>query len=289
MSGIGPDPRRALPPGPDTPEQRESVLQDLEGWLEGPMALLGFVWLALMVVDFVSGLPGWLNTIETVIWILFLLDFVLRLWLAPSKRRYLRHNVLAALSLALPALRVFRVFRAVRAIRAARALRTAARGSRVVRVVGSLNRAMRALGRSFRRRGFGYVVALTLIVLLAGAAGMLAFERDVPGSAIHDYGTALWWTAMVLTTMGSDYFPHSPEGRILCLLLAVFAFAVFGYVTATLATFFVGRDAESDEGEVASERSVQALRSEMEALRRDVQALRTDLSARAGTRAVRDE
>jgi voltage-gated potassium channel len=94
---------------------------------------------------------------------------------------------------------------------------------------------------------------------------------------------------MVLTTMGSDYFPHSPEGRILCLLLAVFAFAVFGYVTATLATFFVGRDAESDEGEVASERSVQALRSEMAALRRDVQALRTDLSARAGTRAVRDE
>jgi len=275
MNGIGPDPRRALPPGPAPPEDRESVLLELEGWLEGPMALLGFVWLALMVVDFVSGLPGWLNTIESVIWVIFILDFALRFWLAPSKLLYLKRNVLTALSLALPALRVFRVFRALRAVRA---LGGAARGSRLVRVVGSLNRAMRALGRSFRRRGFGYVVALTMIVLLAGAAGMLAFERDAPGSTITSYGTALWWTAMVLTTMGSDYFPHSPEGRVLCLMLAVFAFAVFGYVTATLATFFVGRDAEDDEGELAGEKSLVALRRELEGLRREVQALRHDLT-----------
>ena len=265
------------------------MLFELEGWLEGPMALLGFVWLALMVVDFISGLPAWLNTIETIIWIVFILDFVLRFWLAPSKGRYLKHNVLTALSLALPALRVFRVFRAVRALRAARALRGAARVSRLVRVVGSLNRAMHALGRSFKRRGFGYVVALTVIVLLAGAAGMLAFERDVPGTTITNYGTALWWTAMVMTTMGSDYFPHSAEGRVLCLLLAVFAFAVFGYVTATLATFFVGRDADSDEGEVAGEKSINAMRTELEALRREVQGLRADLAGAATSTQSRKE
>jgi len=241
------------------------------------MQFLGFVWLALLVLDFVRGLPAWLNTLETIIWVVFVADFALRLWLAPDKPRYLRHNVLTALSLLVPALRVFRVFRAVRALRAARVIRGATRGSRLVRVVGSLNRAMHALGRSFRRRGFGYVVALTAIVLLAGAAGMLAFERDVPGSNITNYGTALWWTAMVMTTMGSDYFPHSPEGRVLCLLLAVFAFAVFGYVTATLATFFVGRDAESDAGELAGEKSVEAVRRELEALRRDVQALHAEL------------
>lgn len=278
MSDIGPDPRRALPPGPDTAEERDAVLLELEQWLEGPMQVLGFVWLALMVVDFVSGLPGWLSAIEAVIWVIFIVDFAIRLWLAPDKLRYLRRNVLTALSLLVPALRVFRIFRAVRALRAARALRGAARGSRVVRVVGSLNRAMRALGRSFARRGFGYVIALTVIVLLAGAAGMLAFERDVPGSAINNYGSALWWTAMVMTTMGSDYFPHSPEGRLLCVLLAVFAFAVFGYVTATLATFFVGRDADNADGEVAGARSLEALRQEIESLRSEVGSLRTDLS-----------
>jgi len=36
-----------------------------------------------------------------------------------------------------------------------------------------------------------------------------------------------------------------------CFLLALYAFAVFGYVTATLATFFIDRDADSEEAKVA--------------------------------------
>ncbi len=36
---------------------------------------------------------------------------------------------------------------------------------------------MKSLGASFSRRGFGYVVALSVIVVFAGAAGMLAFEK----------------------------------------------------------------------------------------------------------------
>jgi len=164
---------------------------------------------------------------------------------------------------------VFRVSRVFRALGAARA----ARGLRLLKTVGSLNRGMRALGRSFARRGVGYVVALTLLVTLAGAAGIYAFERDIPTSPISSYGAALWWTAMVMTTMGSDYFPRSAEGRALCVLLALFAFAVFGYVTATLATFFVGRDAAAAEAEIAGKDSVDALASEIRALRAEVLAL----------------
>lgn len=132
---------------------------------------------------------------------------------------------------------------------------------------------MRALAASVRRRGFGYVVALTAIVTLVGAAGIYAFESNIPTSGITDYGSALWWTAMVITTMGSDYFPKSPEGRILCLLLALYAFAVFGYVTATLATFFVGRDAEDPQAEVAGTKSIEALQVEIAALRAEIQTL----------------
>jgi voltage-gated potassium channel len=72
---------------------------------------------------------------------------------------------------------------------------------------------------------------------------MYRFELDAPGGpGFPDYGTALWWTAMLLTTMGSDYWPRTPEGRFVCLLLAVYAFAVFGYVTAAIAAYFVDRD-----------------------------------------------
>jgi len=47
---------------------------------------------------------------------------------------------------------------------------------------------------------------------------------------------------MIMTTMGSQYWPQTPEGRMLCLFLALYAFAVFGYVTAAIATFFIGLD-----------------------------------------------
>ena len=79
---------------------------------------------------------------------------------------------------------------------------------------------------------------------------MYAFESGAPGG-MKSYEDALWWTAMVITTMGSQYWPQTVEGRLLCVFLALYALAVIGYVTATLATFFVGRDAENDDAELA--------------------------------------
>ena len=252
-------------------QERGELLERIERWLDTPMLVLGLVWLALLVLEFARGLGPGLTRLGTAIWIVFILDFALRFALAPQKLAYLRSNWLTALSLVVPALRVFRVARVFRVLRVARA----ARGATLVRVLGSVNRAMRGLGRTFGRRGVGYVVALTVVVLLAGAAGMLAFERDATDAAggIHDFGTALWWTAMVLTTMGSDYFPRTGEGRALCLALALYGFTVFGYVTATLATFFVARDAEDDEGELAGQHAIDALRHEIAALRAEVRAL----------------
>jgi voltage-gated potassium channel len=131
---------------------------------------------------------------------------------------------------------------------------------------------MKALGASMGRRGFGYVVALTVIVTFTGAAGMYAFENDRPGG-FRSYGEALWWTAMVMTTMGSADWPESAEGRVLCVILALYAFAVFGYVTAALATYFVGRDAASEEAELAGAREVGELRAEIAALRAEIAKL----------------
>ncbi len=233
------------------------------------MLVLGFVWLALLLVEFIRGLSPFLETVGIVIWVVFILDFALKFFLAPDKSDYLKANWLTALALFVPALRVFRIARVVRVVRVARA----ARGLRLLRVVTSLNRGMRALGASMGRRGFGYVVALTLIVMLAGAAGMYAFENNVEGSGLNSYGEALWWTAMLLTSLGSEYWPRTAEGRVLCFLLSLYGFAVFGYVTATLATFFIGRDAESDEAEVAGAKSIEALRAEIAALRGEIRAI----------------
>jgi voltage-gated potassium channel len=254
--------------GDDNELQRErrELLFHVERWLDTPILVLGFVWLGLLVLELWKGLTPALERAGIAIWAIFIVDFLLRFALAPEKTAYLRKNWLTAISLVVPALRVFRVFRVLRILRVTRA----ARATRLVRILGSINRSMAGLGRTFGRRGFKYVLALTFVVLLAGAGGMLAFERDVADpSGIHDFGTALWWTAMVLTTMGSAYFPKTAEGRALCLMLAVYAFTIFGYVTATLASFFLARDTE-DEDRNTLPADVRLLREEVRALRAEI-------------------
>jgi voltage-gated potassium channel len=247
--------------------ERYELLQRLEDWLETPMLVLAFVWLALLIVELLWGEGLWFEVVGTSIWVIFLLDFGVELVLAPRRIEYLKRNWLTVISLVIPALRIFRIFRVFRLLRLARA----GRGLRLIRVVSSLNRGMRALGASLSRRGFGYVSALTVLVTFAGAAGIYAFENESPGGP-QSYGDALWWTAMIMTTMGSQYWPQTIEGRVLCVFLALYAFGVFGYVTAALATFFVGRDAESEEAELAGAKQLAALREEVHALREEIRS-----------------
>src|SRR5204862_2663451 len=112
---------------------------------------------------------------------------------------------------------VLRTFRALRLLRAARL----SRGLRFVRWLTSLNRGMKATQQTMRRRGLSYVLALTALIAFGGAAGIYLFENpqalreagylseDSPQVGIDSYGEGLWWTAMMLTTIGTDYFPKS--------------------------------------------------------------------------------
>ncbi|NDK56544.1 ion transporter [Pontibacter fetidus] len=252
--------------------ERNKLLNRLQHILEGPMVVLGIIWLVLLIVELTNGLSKTLQHFSTFIWVVFILDFLVKFILAPHKLTFLRHNILTTVSLAVPALRVFRLARVFRLMRSVRAIR----GLRLVKVVSSVNRGMKSLGAAMQRRAFGYVLTITLIVIAGGAAGMYAFERD---HGLPTYTEALWWTVMLLTSIGSDYFPLTAEGRVLCFLLAVYGFAVFGYFTATLATFFIDRDAASNKAELAGAKQVKALQQELKELRAELQAVLKEASS----------
>ena len=76
---------------------------------------------------------------------------------------------------------------------------------------------------------------------------------------------------MLMATMGSAYWPQTAEGRMLCLLLSLYGFAVFGYITASFASFFVGRDRE--ERVAGGDPDAVGLRSEVAALRAELRHL----------------
>jgi voltage-gated potassium channel len=251
-------------------KERDSLLELLQNWLELPMVVLAFIWLALFIAEVVWGLSPLLEILGYVIWALFILEFMVGFTLASKKLKYLRQNFLKGIALVAPALRIFAVFRVLRLMRLTRAAGMV-RGMRMLRVISSINRGMRALAASMGRRGFGYVLLLTIIVTLVGAAGMYAFERALEmEQGFENYGHALWWTAMIMTTLGSDYWPETASGRILCFFLSLYALGVFGYITAALATFFVGSDAGDEETDLASAKSIAALRNDISALREEI-------------------
>ena len=242
-------------------EERWSALRELDEWLRIPMALLGLVWLLLLLAELIWGERQLFSVASTIIWIVFIGEFVVRLLLAPDRSTFLKRNWLTIIALIVPALRFFR---ALSVLGAARALR----GVRLVRIVGTANRSMNALRVTLRRRRFGYVLGLTVLVVFLGAAGMLSFEpaREVDGG-FTSYGHALWWTAMLLTSIGSDFWPLTTEGRILTLLLSIYGLAVFGYITASFASFFVGRDAAEPDAPVAGTADLERLSDEIRELR----------------------
>lgn len=94
---------------------------------------------------------------------------------------------------------------------------------------------------------------------------MYALESPNPG--FTSYGLTLWWTAMRVITAGNEFNPLTPEGRGLGFLIAVFGYSIFGYVTATFVTYFIGHDAKEKEGPIARSNEIIELKSEIVALR----------------------
>ena len=229
-------------------EARASLLEQIHDAVDGVMVLLSAAWIGLLVVEFVGdGLPPSLDAAVWVIWGVFVADFVVEFTIAPQKRRYLRAHWLTVVSLLLPAFRILRLASALRALRAARVIR----GVGLLRLLTSVNRGLASLRATAARRGLGYLVAATALVMVVGAAGMAYFETPAvltgdgtapaTSSPLRDYGDAFWWTAYAMTT-GAPSEPATGEGKLLGWLLSLYGLGIFGYLTATLASHFIERD-----------------------------------------------
>lgn len=228
------------PAGPDfdldLDLDRAELLEEVERWTEIPMAVLAFVWIGLLVMEFTGSTSPWIEPATNAIWAVFIVEFVVRLLLSTDRVAFVRRNWLTVIALLVPALRLLR-FAAV--LRGAAALR----GVRLARIVTGLNRGMRSWRGALGARRLPFVVLFSAVVGLVGAAGIYTFEHET-NPAFSDLGDALWWSGMMLITLGSSSWPETGAGRVLAFLLGLYAFSVFGYVTAAVASILVESDVE---------------------------------------------
>jgi len=236
----------------------------------GPLAL---VMLFLLVVELLLRLSSPWNTLvyggQIAIWALFILAFAIELRLAPKKLLYLKRNWILVLALVVPALRVLRAAQAVRFLRTAGAVR----GTVVVRSFTVLHQAMRAFRGFLSFSHTAFLAVLTGVVWLV-SSGLVYFLETGKDSEINNLSDAFWWSAAVLTTIGPDLEPASVEGRIVAVAVRVFAIAIFGYLTARLAAYFLGSRADETGVNQAEE---------LRELRREIAALQAELVTRRDT------
>lgn len=243
--------------------------------IELSMLVLSFIWLSILVFEIAYGGNPLLSDSGTIIWCLFILYFVVRLMAVANRAALLKRNWIFILAISVSALRFFPVFHSFPLVRAL----TATFGMQVIWIFASADQGMRSIRHYLGRRGVGYALALTFVVAFAGAAGMLHFEMasEEPQS-IRTFSRALWWTAMQLTNLGSAYSIKSTGGRILCLAISVYAAAMFGYLTALIATFFIDREVKESKPEIAAPLALQSIQLEIVQLRRLVEGIDSRLA-----------
>lgn len=210
-----------------------------------------------------ADLPRWVDalcgTLMTVAWLVFAMDYVVRLSLSDDKWHFVRRYWLDLLVVALPLLRL-------------------------LLLVKVLQRFSRSGMQRLRGRVVTYATGGTALLILTSALAITDTERGAPGATIEGLGDGFWWAITTMTTVGyGDQFPVTTAGRFIAAGLMVGGIALLGVVTATLASWMVQTVEESAEDEAAATRDqVNDLVAEVRALRAELARNRDAERAQAG-------
>jgi voltage-gated potassium channel len=210
--------------------------------VEVPLVVLAVLWLPVLVIPLVARLPagvaGIFGTIDYLVWAVFAAEYLLKLYLAPSRWTFFRRHLIDLLVIAVPVLRPLRLLRLLRLVTFARAGLT-------------MSSALKRSRDLLTHNGLHFVLLSVLAIVGVGAAAELAFEQHAPGANIHNFGDALWWATVTVTTVGyGDKYPISAGGRGVAVVLMLTGIGLVGVLSATVASYFVGRQAESDMTEL---------------------------------------
>lgn len=203
---------------------------------DGPLLVLALAFLVVLLLplyrpDLPEGARSALRVANVALWLIFGVDYLVRLALAPDRRAYVRGHVPDLLLLVVPFLRPLRL----------------------LRVAGLLGTVSRRSGSRALLTTTGTVIVGELLLVVVAAGLVLDVERGAEGANLTSSQDALWWAATTVTTVGyGDRFPVTGEGRLVAVALMVGGIALLGVVTASVAAWFVRRFTALDtlEGDV---------------------------------------
>lgn len=232
------------------------------------VAFLGVIVLPAAMPELPTAADRALFVVNVAIWVVFTVDYVVRLYLAPERWRFVRTHLLDLAVILLPLLRPLRGLRVLRLARA---------GS----LIGIVNRRAQ---RSLHSRVSVYAASMAGLIALLSAVGILDAERTSPTANIKTFPDALWWAATTVTTVGyGDRYPTTGTGRLIAVALMLTGIALLGVLTASIAAWFVDRIRRVEEAERRTEATLADVLDELRHLRDQVERREADrVDARPG-------
>ncbi|MGK8506918.1 ion channel [Nocardia asiatica] len=202
-------------------------------------------------------LDAWLTRVDVVIWAVFALDFAVRLWLSGNRWRFLRTHPVDLLIVVLPPLRPLRLLRAA------------------MLVIGTLNR-----NTTTRARLAVFVGASSILLLLLCSLAFFDAEYGAADSKIHNFGDALWWSMVSVTTVGyGDVYPVTTEGRLVSLILMTLGIGLISFAIGTTTSWVMDQLKTVEANVESADREIAELVAEIRALRAEVAAMHTGVTA----------
>ncbi|WP_234880211.1 potassium channel family protein [Mycolicibacterium litorale] len=235
--------------------------QRLDAWerrVEWPLAAVAVVFLGAYAVDVLAEPKGFadfaVGAVTAVSWVIFALDYFIRLSLAPDRWRWFYRHLFDLAMVLLPLLRPLRL----------------------LRLVILISVLQRAVGNAIRGRVVTYTVSAAVLLVFVASLAVLENERYAPEAKITGFGEALWWSITTITTVGyGDITPVTTAGRWIAVLLMIGGISLVGSITATLASWIVQRVADEDSvGRSVTTEHIDMLLAEIDALRGEVRSLR---------------
>jgi voltage-gated potassium channel len=169
------------------------------------------------------------NLIDSGIWAVFVVDYLVRFARAKDKKYFFTHNLFDLLSI-IPASSIFAFFRVAQIGRTFRMLKML----RIARLVGLTGR----LASLFKRSEFLYYLYISIAVILVAAAMFRISEK-------FSFNEALWWAITTATTIGyGDITPKTGLGRGAAIILMFLGIGFIGMLTSTITEYFAKEDEE---------------------------------------------
>lgn len=251
----------------------QEALDRFERQTAWPMMILALAIIPLLVAPLLFELSpaveSTLFALDWFIWAAFVVEYGIRLYLAPEKRHFVTHNIIDLLFVLVPFLRPLRIFRSARAFGLLRATRAT--------VV--LLRAVDAVQDVLRKHKLGYSLLIAMAVVVGSGLLITAVEQGNPESNIDSNTDGLWWAVGTITTAAyGDRFPVTALGRAIAATVMILGIGLFGLLAASLASFLIEKDLEKEIDPQISEMDARLKRIEqlLEKLRRSGESLHED-------------